>query len=348
MWARAGFHHRSVRGVGPEALPWHGRTMQIDSFPQRLVLPEGVLRPSLLVDLGERAGVYRSAARGRLERLAPDVYVERSTFAALTPEARHRHHIEAVWPRARVDEVLSHRSAAAWWGLPVYGGLPSRPETVTHASGRRSASRTFLRHSTSRAVEPTMLRGMPVTSLARAVVDVAATSPFVSGVVVADAALRLNLLAERSGAFSPLDVGELEIELARLGSGRGAARARRVIGFADGRAQLPGESVSRCTMLAIGCPIPDLQHELRGSRGQVYYIDFHWAGQRIGAEFDGRVKYDDPRYLRGRSPADAVIAEKEREDEIRPQLTGFGRWGFGVAREPRELASRLHRIGLRW
>ncbi len=322
--------------------------MQIEQPPNVLALPDGVMRPSMLVDLSERGALYREAARGRLERLAPDVYVERAALAVLAPEARHRRHVEAVWSRARADEVLSHRSAAAWWGLPLYGGLPNRPETVMRSSDRRSTSRTFLRHSTTRDVEPTMLRGVPVTPLARTVIDVAAVSPFVSGVVVADAALRLNLLAESSGAPRPLDLDELEFELVRLGSGRGAARARRVTAFADGRAQLPGESVSRCTMLAIGCPIPDLQYELRGSRGQVYHLDFHWADQRIGAEFDGRVKYDDPRYLRGRSPVDVVIEEKEREDEIRPQLAGFGRWGFEVARQPRELANKLHRIGLRW
>jgi hypothetical protein len=309
---------------------------------------DGVIRPGAIDDLGERRSVYRRAAEGRLTRLAPGVFVPTQELEQLSPEALHGRRIEAVWPRARDDEVLSHRSAAAWWGLPIYGPRPERPETVLSALARRSSSATFQRHSTSRPLTVELVRGIPVTSLARTVVDVAASSSFESGVVVADAAWRLSNERAAADPRVELDAEAIEHELRALEGGRGADRARQVIAFANGKAQLPGESVSRCSMLRIGCPIPELQHRIVGQSGLVYFLDFWWPGQRIAAEFDGASKYREARYRRGRSPEQVVLDEKSREDEIRLEVDGFGRWGFPIAQDPRALGERLHRIGVRW
>lgn len=309
---------------------------------------DAAVRPPRVDDVADRAALYRSAAAGELVRLAPGVYVPSRELQSLTPEERHRLHARVVWPRARENDVLSHRSAAAWWGLPVYGPLPARPETVLSGGVRRSSSATFLRHVTSRPVVATVVRGLPVTSLARTVVDVAATSSFEAGVVVADAALRLGLEALARGAEPPLSADELERELSALGSDRGAARAQRVLAFADGRAQLPGESVSRCTMLRIGCPMPELQHRVVSESGRIYYLDFWWPGQRIAGEFDGESKYREEKYRGGRTPEQVLLDEKAREDEIRLDVAGFGRWRMPVARDRRALTARLRRMGLQW
>jgi hypothetical protein len=44
-------------------------------------------------------------------------------------------------------------------------------------------------------------------------------------------------------------------------------------------------------------------------------VDAWYEDAAVAVEFDGRVKYDDPR--RGRIPAEVAWAEKRREDEIR-------------------------------
>lgn len=310
-----------------------------------------VIRLSLLVDPGERSQVYREARGGRLRRLAPGVLVDPRALEQRTPEARHLLHVDAVWHRAHRDEVLSHRSAAVVWGLPVYGGFPDRPEVTLLPGVRRGSSRTFIRHRSERPLEPLLIDSRPVTSLARTVVDIATTRPFEAGVVVADAALRLVAGTRRGtpdlAAVAALR-GEMREELHRLRSTRGGNRARRVIEFADPGAQLPGESVSRCTMLRIGCPLPQLQHRIESFTGQSYYLDFFWPEQQIGAEFDGISKYVDDRFTNGRSAREVLRAEKSREDEIRLDLAGFGRWGFEVAPRAELLGPLLRRIGLRW
>lgn len=311
----------------------------------------GFIRPSRLLDEGERSQVYRAARAGQLVRLAPDVLIERTHLEARPPEARHLLHIAVVWHRAQADEVLSHRSAAVAWGLPIYGGLPDRPE-VTVASGvRRGSSRTFIRHRSDRPLLPELVHEQPVTGLARTVADVATTRPFEEGVVVADAALRLVAGPSAAGgdvhAVARLRRDVLS-EIDAMRTNRGVARARRVVEFADPGAQLPGESISRCTMLRLGCPLPRLQHRIESVSGRTYYLDFYWPGQRIGAEFDGMAKYIDERFVRGRSPWDVLRAEKGREDELRLELAGYGRWGFDVARRADMLGPLLRRIGLQW
>lgn len=312
--------------------------------------PESI-RPSRLLDEGERSKVYREARAGQLVRLAPDVLIDRTHLEAHPPVARHLLHIAAVWHRAQDDEVLSHRSAAVAWGLPVYGRLPDRPEVTLAPGVRRGSSRTFIRHRSERQLLPELLHERPVTGLARTVADVATTRPFEEGVVVADAALRLV-------AGSSADSGDVHAvarlrrdvlsEIDAMCTTRGVARARRVVEFADPGAQLPGESISRCTMLRLGCPLPRLQHRIESISGRTYYLDFYWPGQRIGAEFDGMAKYIDARFAQGRSARDVLRAEKGREDEVRLELAGYGRWGFDVAPRADLLAPLLRRIGLRW
>ncbi len=101
-------------------------------------------------------------------------------------------------------------------------------------------------------------------------------------------------------------------------------------------------------MMRLGVPLPVLQHRIISASGQYYDLDFYWPEQNIGGEFDGKIKYLDPRYRNGRTPEQVVYDEKVREDELRLELTGFGRWDWRIARSPRLLEERLRRIGLRW
>jgi hypothetical protein len=101
------------------------------------------------------------------------------------------------------------------------------------------------------------------------------------GVVVADATF-----ARYRGSES-----EFASIVEALGKGtRGVTKALRVLAFADGRADSPGESISRVEIARLGFAPPELQAEVRDPSGFVGRLDFYWPIQRIGGEFDGLVK----------------------------------------------------------
>ena len=127
----------------------------------------------------------------------------------------------------------------------------------------------------------------------------------------------------------------------------GRARATAVAAFADGRADRPGESISRVSMRAAGLPAPELQVEIYGASGARYVVDFYWPERRLMGEFDGAAKYRDPELLRGRTPEQALADEKHREDDLRATARGMSRWGWRVANSPVLLGQQLRRAGLR-
>ncbi len=181
------------------------------------------------------------------------------------------------------------------------------------------------------------VEGLRATSPARTVVDLAMTLPFAEAVVPADWALRSGIGRER-----------LEQVLQEARPTYRRRRAEAVLRFADGRAESPGESLSRAFMRMLGVPAPDLQVEFSDWRGRIGFVDFYWAEANLIGEFDGRVKYTDPRMLGGRSPGEVVVNEKRREDRLRAQGPGLCRWTWLDLATPATLGRVLAQAGLRW
>ncbi|MBA8848319.1 hypothetical protein [Microcella alkalica] len=316
-----------------------------------MFLPEE-MRQSLtliseVVDRGERAVTYRALASGSMRRLHPGVHIAASRLKELSQDDRYLLRVVAVGSRLHRLDVLSHWSAAALWGLPSVDSWPAAVHSTVPAASMLASTRSLRRHRARRG--PGALRerlGLPVTSLARTVVDVAATSPFPAGVALADAALFAVAHGAHAGQTVTSLRAELEDELEELATGPGSARARRVIGFADERADRPGESLSRATMHLLGAPAPELQFAVVGVSGQTWHTDFGWPEFGAVAEFDGRAKYSDARYLAGRTPAQAVYDEKLREDDIRPRVRAFGRWDWRTSRSRDLMRSAIMRLGV--
>jgi hypothetical protein len=99
-------------------------------------------------------------------------------------------------------------------------------------------------------------------------------------------------------------------------------------------------------MHLIGAPAPTLQHPVVGASGRLWHTDFAWPELGIVAEFDGRAKYVDPRFLRGRRAEDVVYDEKRREDDIRAVVGAFGRWDWRTALNPELMRTALRRLGV--
>lgn len=314
----------------------------------RYLSASGLLRVSQVDDLGDRSRLYRDLTAGLYHRVARGVLVPTSQWIELDDDARYRLLIGAVSERMPADEIVAHLSAAALWRLPMIEPWPDRVFTLGPpiGGGRSTAERARCTGPPDEGA--VKIDGIPTSSLARTVIDIARTESLEVAVAVADAALRRREYPVSGLPREAPTRADLERELRRIPACHGERRAARVVQLADGKAQLPGESLSRLTMLRLGVPLPVLQHRILSATGRVYDLDFYWPGQNIGAEFDGRAKYLDPRYRNGRTAEQVVYDEKVREDEVRLELSGFGRWDWTVARSPRLLEARLRQIGLRW
>jgi hypothetical protein len=182
---------------------------------------------------------------------------------------------------------------------------------------------------------------MLVTDLTRTVVDVAKMRGLTRAAVVGDAALNTETRKALAATSDFLSNSLLLEYLEGSGSWHGAARARDAISFMDARAESPGESVSRVSIWRAGVPAPVLQQSF-----SPWSVDFWWPDYGVIGEFDGAVKYLDPRVRGGRTAEEVVLDEKAREDALRRRSKGFARWNWAVACSPTALAARLSLAGI--
>lgn len=258
------------------------------------------------------AEVRARVASGRWRRLRRGAFTPAATWN--TADERARHGILAVSAALTlgVDAAVSHTSAAVLLGAPTLG-WPDKVQ-VTRGSGGHRIGGTLVHRALLPAEEVLVRGGIRLTTARRTLVDVARTEPFRAAVVIADGLLRAGLL----------DAADLDALRGAPLTGRGAGAARRVMAFADGLSDNPGESLSRVAIHAAGLPPPELQIEIapRGPDGPGIRVDYLWRRQRLVGEFDGRLKYQ--------VPAD-LYTEKRREDRIRSMGYGVVRWGWAEA-----------------
>ena len=184
------------------------------------------------------------------------------------------------------------------------------------------------------------------TSLARTVADVARVETMERAVAIADAALRGQKAAGGRAFRAPISKAAVATELESLNRAPGAAKARGVLSFADGKSGSAGESCSRVGVWKLGLPSPVLQEAFYDDEGFVGYVDFWWPGCKLIGEFDGRGKYLRDEYTAGRSTATIVLLEKEREDRLRALGFRVVRWDWATALDLRLLEAKLRGAGL--
>jgi hypothetical protein len=243
--------------------------------------------------------------------------------------------------------VFSNHSAAALWRLAWIGAWPDRAHTVAPIAAGGRSNAMFIRHTGGIPDDLAKIDGLDVTTLARTVVDLARTETFGRAVALADSALRRTLHPVDGLPLTWLTREELAAELDRVPMRHGSTKARRVVEFADGAADRPGESMSRVSIRVARLPPPQLQVELAGASGRIWTVDFWWPSANLIGEFDGRHKYMDPEFLRGRTPQQAVYDEKLREDDLRAAGYLVRRWPWKVALSPTLLRELLVGAGLR-
>ena len=249
-----------------------------------------------------------------------------------TPSVLHRALISAAVLQVSDHAVVSHISAAILHGLPTWNDQLDRVHITRDRAGGGRIKQDLRVHGTRLAAyETTLVDGLPVTTLARTVLDLACAGALERAVAVGDAALRLGM--------PPEDL----VRLVDEAKGRhGAARARQTAALIDAAAESPGESVSRVRFRRWGLPIPVLQYVVRDVRGTfVARGDMGWPELGTIGEFDGDAKYG-PEFLKpGQTAQQAILDEKRREERIRELGWQVVRWSWADLARQQELTDRL-------
>lgn len=249
--------------------------------------------------------------------------------------------VRAVVDRIPRGYAVSHLSAASLAGVPFLGRWPDRVHLTSMGQDRRTTSATFVVHGDLDPVANGLLRfpsdDLLMTDLTRTATDLAMTLPFTDAVVALDRLLRKGV--DRSQVLAGVD----------RRSPRGRRRARQSVLFADPLSDSVGESLGRVRLQEVGAPEPVLQHRFRQAGHPDIVVDFWFPEQGIVIEFDGEAKYRDPVILGGRSPEQAVIDEKYREDRLRafPGVRAVVRLRWSDLWNPMAFRAKLVRAGLR-
>jgi very-short-patch-repair endonuclease len=175
--------------------------------------------------------------------------------------------------RHRGHAILSHRSAAAVWGLLG----PSPDEVTVTVVTIGSHSRSGLRVHRVQALDRRDLRarnGLPLTAPGRTLLDLAAEVP--------DAELEEALAVARQRGLAT--DGEIRAAVERAPGRKGATRLAHVLatGQACGFTRSKGERRMRALLRSAELPQPRANAPLLG-----YVADFLWSEHRLVVEVDG-------------------------------------------------------------
>lgn len=273
-----------------------------------------------------KAQVVTLLRRGRWTRVHRGFFVP-----GLPPDA-------AQLAGSRVLAALRHR-AGDRADLTVGARWLAWQETAAQVHGlplvHRPASRVVLLDRDLTPLLPehvVVVNGVPVTSLARTVADLARRHGRWQGIAAADRALRLGASREDLRAAAEHGAGW-----------RGATAARLVAEAARPKAESPLESVGRLRIIELGYPEPELQVDVTGPFGWVGRVDHLWEQPLVIAEADGLGKYRGAYEDSGeRDPGDIVAQEKLREDGLRDTGAEVARYTWAMAlRRPDQLDTRL-------
>lgn len=298
----------------------------------------------------ERELVARTRA-GTLHKVRRGWWVESAEWMQLWPESQHLLHVLAVAEdAASTQAAASHHSAGVLHGLPFYRTAFPRVHLTTPHGARISSGADVMRHVHALAeTDVTLVNGIRCTTLERTVFDLIRTLPPETALAVADGAMRSVAMFGRR--YDEVRAEEWREELRRrlrdAAGARGVRQGRWIIELADGRAQLPGESVSRLQLLRLGFRVLRLQVPVAKPYGGWYWVDIGIEDADAWGEFDGATKYLDEAMRSGRTIEEVMLDEKAREDWIRG-TTGrpFARWGDAHIRTPGALGARLSAFGI--
>lgn len=243
--------------------------VHVDTAVARLAgRQDGVVSRAQLAALGVGRGAIASrVARGSLVRLHRGVYAV--GHSAVGARGRMIGALLAVGP----DAVLSHRSAAAAWGIVAVSSAP----VEVSVPGREARSRAGVVVRTvghGALPEATRRHGLPVTTAARTLLDVASQLP----------AEQLERALGDARVLRLVDDADLVAAIARAPRRHpGVAALRRAM--AGTRSAATRSTLERTLLRLIrraGLPPPRANQRWAG-----HVLDFVWLDERLVVETDG-------------------------------------------------------------
>ena len=251
------------------------------------------------------SAIDRRLRNGRLERLHPGVYgMPGTSDLDLAAEA-------AALLACGEGAVLSHHSAVTLWGLRPGR---ARPIHLTLPGSRGWPAPTGVKLHRSRILTPAdvvIKDGLPVTSPARALLDVAASLP--------DRDVE-RLLGEALFALRILTRARVYALLRRAGGHPGRRRLARVA-IADARdttTDSPPEEKLFMLIRAAGLPEPQLQHPTLD-----YVLDFFWPELNLAVEVDAYGTHGSPARFEADRRRDARLLAEKGIDVLRLTRTAI-------------------------
>jgi very-short-patch-repair endonuclease len=234
----------------------------------------GVVTRSQLIESGLGAdAIDHRVSTHRLRALHRGVYLIGPLLPRYAPET-------AALLACGAGAVLSHHTAAVLWEL-----LHESAHPIVHVSlpsGKRSTHPGLVAHAPRGlpADEVTRRHGLSITTVARTLLDLAATA----GSRDLEQALGRSF---RNGLVSPVDLSAL---LARYPRRRGTGRLRRALG-GDGPAFTRSPAEDRFLELIRRARLGQFNANARVAGHEV---DFYWPAERFVVEVDGYAFHSSP------------------------------------------------------
>jgi hypothetical protein len=220
-----------------------------------------------------RNSVAKACKVGRLHRVHHGVYAV--GYRRLTWHGRCMAAVLASYP-----SVASHKSAGWLWGLLRY-----EPDSV-HITSRmpRHGKRPFEVHRADLARSDLARRdGIPVTSISRTILDLAADSP----------PRTVARQIERADDGKVFDLRAMEELLGRTVGHRGVRKVRAALDLYVERPAFTRSDLERRFLdlvTAAGLPAPSMNRFVAG-----YELDAFWEDARFGVELDVYATHGSPR-----------------------------------------------------
>jgi hypothetical protein len=273
----------------------------------------GVVCRSELLEAGvTRSEIYQRLRSGALIAVFRGVY--RVGHTAPSPEARYLAAVRACGAGA----VLSGRAAARLLGL-LQGPAPA-PEVTTRGERRVAGVRTRRCRRLHRR-ETTLWRGVPVTSAARTLVDLAA---------VLDAE-ELARACHEAGVRHHTTPKQVEAILALRPNTPGATKLRAVLRGEVKVTLSKLEAVFLQRLRSAGLPLPQTNGPAGGRR-----VDCRWPKHKLTVEFDS-YRYHNSRH--------ASEQDRRRERQARARGDEFRRYTYSdVLESPRLMIGELRAL----
>jgi len=293
----------------------------MDEWWQPLIEHDGLLMRDRVLRADIDPDRLLSALRScRLRRIQRAVYAPRAV--ELTPLALAR---AAVVSSGIHDAVASHLTAARVHGIARPAGSQQEHVTVRRDERRRNRRELVFHGRSLRLGEVEVRDGVPLTTVTRTLVDLAASIDRLDAVWAIDDARRRNLCRS----------DQLDAACARYtGSACGTAAAR--IAEADGVAESILETAARLALMDYGVPLPIPQYRIVDRDGAVIArLDGAYPRRRLGLEFDGRDMHERP---------EAVLRDRRRQNRIEAlgwHVLRFTWWD--VTHDPATFAAEVQR-----